>query len=266
MRLLLLLLCALSSASLGLADEVVVFTDGKRMTVESYEIKDAVVVITTLEGKLRSLPRSYVDVEATRGAASTRAPAPPEPSSAAREPEELSIPKERNAKVRWAIEHYGGKPLLEAFFDGLDQGMLGQSGTLSTAMTAELQKALKSSFVPNRLFSEATTTFLRTASPAAVDAWVAWLDAPGTRRVLARERWQETLGPGLGLGPSGGVPSTKTSPSKAVLVARLEKTTQILGDLVRHVHGRCFPHVRQLPIERARPVQEAPERDAPEPR
>jgi hypothetical protein len=45
--------------------DVVVFVDGTRMTVQHYEVKGNVVVITTQEGKLLSVPRNYINLEAT---------------------------------------------------------------------------------------------------------------------------------------------------------------------------------------------------------
>ena len=47
------------------AAEIVAFADGTRLTVQSYELKDGLVVMTTLNGKLQSVPRSYVDLEIT---------------------------------------------------------------------------------------------------------------------------------------------------------------------------------------------------------
>ena len=60
------------------ATGVVTFADGTRLSVQGYELKGELVVMTTLDGKLQSVPRSYVDLEATermngRGAASIRA-------------------------------------------------------------------------------------------------------------------------------------------------------------------------------------------------
>jgi hypothetical protein len=59
--------------------DTIVFVDGTRMEIQSYEVKEGVVLFTTMEGKLRSVPRSYVNLVATeqanrKGAAS---PAPP---------------------------------------------------------------------------------------------------------------------------------------------------------------------------------------------
>ncbi len=47
--------------------EVVIFVDGSRLEVSAYEVKDGLVLLTTTEG-LRSVPRSYVDLEATQRA------------------------------------------------------------------------------------------------------------------------------------------------------------------------------------------------------
>ena len=53
-------------AALGAAQTVMVLRDGSRLKVESFEIRDALVVITALDGKLQSLPLSLVDLEATQ--------------------------------------------------------------------------------------------------------------------------------------------------------------------------------------------------------
>ncbi len=47
------------------ATGVVTFADGTRLSVQGYELKGELVVMTTLDGKLQSVPRSYVDLEAT---------------------------------------------------------------------------------------------------------------------------------------------------------------------------------------------------------
>ena len=81
------LLAVLGSSSIVLGD-VVVFVDGSRMEVKSYEVKGSTVVLTTLEGKLRSVPASYVNMEATNRAnrqgaqgATTQSPTPSRPAA-----------------------------------------------------------------------------------------------------------------------------------------------------------------------------------------
>lgn len=69
---------------IALSQAIVVFVDGTRMEVESYEVKEGIVLLKTKEGKLQSVPRSYVNLVATeqlkRGAPAPAAPAPPAPA------------------------------------------------------------------------------------------------------------------------------------------------------------------------------------------
>ncbi len=51
--------------AVAVAADVVIFTDGTRMRVQKYEIKNKVVVITTMDGKLRSIPSNYINLDAT---------------------------------------------------------------------------------------------------------------------------------------------------------------------------------------------------------
>ena len=62
--------------------EVVAFVDGTRLTVQSYELRDRVLVIRTLDGKLQSIPLSYVDLETTERLNRADEPAPQARSSA----------------------------------------------------------------------------------------------------------------------------------------------------------------------------------------
>ena len=80
-----LLLVALwvAGASAAAAQKTIVFADGSRMAIQSYEIKGGSVQFTTTDGKLRSVPSSYVNLAATEeanGGASPQAPAAPAPS------------------------------------------------------------------------------------------------------------------------------------------------------------------------------------------
>jgi len=73
-------LCGL--AAIANAD-VVVFVNGSRMSVQSYEVKGNVVVITTEDGKLRSVPSNTIDLEATErmNGFGQKPPTPPPPPS-----------------------------------------------------------------------------------------------------------------------------------------------------------------------------------------
>lgn len=70
---------AMGAPRLAQAQVAIVFVDGTRMEVESYEVKEGIVLLKTKEGKLQSVPRSYVNLVATeqlnRGGASAPPPA-----------------------------------------------------------------------------------------------------------------------------------------------------------------------------------------------
>ncbi len=93
-------LLLLGTAERASAETVIVFVDGNRMEVRGYEVKDSLVLITTVEGKLQSVPRSYVNLVATeqlnRGGESAppaAAPAPPRPVEAPPKPTSAPKPK-----------------------------------------------------------------------------------------------------------------------------------------------------------------------------
>jgi len=66
--------------------EVVTFADGTRLSVQSYELKGNLVVMRTLNGKLQSVPRSYVDLEATARINGSPKPIALPPQSVANDP------------------------------------------------------------------------------------------------------------------------------------------------------------------------------------
>jgi len=87
--------------------EIVVFVDGSRLEVSGYEVKGGLVLLSTPEG-LRSVPSTYVDLEATqranRGSAIQASPQasparPAEPPPAAKDPPEPSLPPEHSPPV-----------------------------------------------------------------------------------------------------------------------------------------------------------------------
>ena len=58
-----LLTLAAVTVSTALSAETVRFTDGTDMEVASYEIREHVVVLMTADGKLRSVPKSFVHLD-----------------------------------------------------------------------------------------------------------------------------------------------------------------------------------------------------------
>ncbi len=97
MRVLLILgsmFIATMSMSTAAAEQTIVFVNGTRMAIQSYEVKGGIVQFTTLEGRLQSVPRSYVNLVATEqanrgGGSAEPAPAPPPPAPAAPAPEPI---------------------------------------------------------------------------------------------------------------------------------------------------------------------------------
>ena len=86
------------------AADVVVFADGTRMSVRSYQLKGDVVVITTQDGKLRSVPSTYINLEATErlnGRPPTGSPTPssPEPAAPPKPPTPSSPPSPPTTNV-----------------------------------------------------------------------------------------------------------------------------------------------------------------------
>ena len=54
-----------AGASAAAVQKTIVFADGSRMAIQSYEIKGGSVQFTTTDGKLRSVPSSYINLAAT---------------------------------------------------------------------------------------------------------------------------------------------------------------------------------------------------------
>jgi hypothetical protein len=83
------LIAYLVASSSSFAD-IVVFADGTQMEVSHYVIKGAMVLLTTPDGKLLSVPLAYVDMEATarenRGAEAPSTPAREAQPEASRQP------------------------------------------------------------------------------------------------------------------------------------------------------------------------------------
>jgi hypothetical protein len=82
MRILLVVVVSLLAPVGSATADVVVFVDGSRMSVKRYEVKGTVVVITTQDDKLRSVPRNSIDLEATERmngphTTAVQSPAPP---------------------------------------------------------------------------------------------------------------------------------------------------------------------------------------------
>lgn len=84
MRRIVLAATLLSGLAFSASADTVIFVDGTRMQVKSYQVKGAMVVLTTTDGKLRSVPAAYVNLDATERAnrRAGRASEPPPPAPA----------------------------------------------------------------------------------------------------------------------------------------------------------------------------------------
>ena len=96
MRTTLLFATALLASRLVSAQSIVVFADGARMEVQSYEIKEGVVLLKTKEGKLMSVPRTYVNLPATEQANKAKGESPPPAARPAAPPARAAAGKKRD--------------------------------------------------------------------------------------------------------------------------------------------------------------------------
>jgi hypothetical protein len=62
--------------------DLIVFKDGTRLSVQSYELRGEILVVTMMDGGLRSVPRSLVDLEVTERLNATARPQPVAPARA----------------------------------------------------------------------------------------------------------------------------------------------------------------------------------------
>lgn len=88
-----------SAAATEQNSQTIVFVNGSQMAIQGYEVKGGTVQFTTLEGRLQSVPRSYVNLVATErangGGGSSEpaaAPAPPPPPPAPAPPPPAAAP------------------------------------------------------------------------------------------------------------------------------------------------------------------------------
>jgi hypothetical protein len=191
--------------AVAFADEVLVFVDGSQMKVESYEIRGHTVVFTTLEGKLRSVPLSYVDVATMKGA--SKAAVPAEESTApvvqpvAAEPIPVAhvsprdgptVPTKpianhtdaRLGKAQRILELYGAGVTLLQFRRRIET----QIASSSQPNRHQLLGALEQGFNDDKVLDIVTRTFVEGSSEKQLDAWLAWLTCPIARRMIETEQ------------------------------------------------------------------------------
>ena len=148
---------ALAGAS-AVCAETVHFTDGTRMEVASYEIRDNVVILLTSDGKLRSVPRSYVDLDALA---------------------------DKEALVAEAIELLGLRRLTDEIASSARQAAAGiDEGSPTSEMLVD---AMSEGFASERIYRVAEETFREKATGVRLGAALEWLRSPFAHRMERAE-------------------------------------------------------------------------------
>ncbi|TDI39567.1 MAG: hypothetical protein E2P02_18425 [Acidobacteria bacterium] len=161
-----LLLAALGTATA----ETVFLNDGGALEVSSYEVRGDVVVFVTPDGKLRSLPRAYVDLDATQGRFSLS---------------ETSRLPTSEAMVAEAVELVGLRRLTDEIATSA-QGVA--RGVRHASFPPEvLALATSQGFRADRLYEVAEKAFRSRASRLELSAALVWLRSQLARRKRVSE-------------------------------------------------------------------------------
>ena len=162
-----LLLAALGTASA----ETVFLTDGGALEVSRYEVRDKVVVFVTPDGKLHSVPRAYVDLDATRKRGFALSDTYRLPAS--------------DAMVAEAVELIGLRRLTDEIATSA-QGVA--RGVRHASFPPDvLALATSEGFRADRLYEVAADAFRSKASRSQLSAALVWLRSPLARQKSALE-------------------------------------------------------------------------------
>ncbi len=211
MRWLILALATTLFATVTHAEEVLVFVGGARMTVESYEIRGNTVVFTTLDGKLRSVPLSYIDVTAITGdshpvASVEKSATPVETAEAPELPSGGTVAQpapppatgepidNRLGKTKRILELYGTEATLEQFRRRVEMQVVELGEALPQKSHHHLLGALRNGFASGVVLDTVARTFAEGASEKQLDSWLAWLECPLARRMIEMEQAARTNG------------------------------------------------------------------------
>ena len=134
--------------------ETVHFTDGTLMEVAGYEIRDNVVILLTSDGKLRSVPRSYVDLDAL---------------------------VDKEAMIAEVIELMGLRRLTDEIASSAQQAAAAiDEGSPASEMLVD---AMSEGFASERIYRVAEETFREKANGTRLGAALEWLRSPFARRM-----------------------------------------------------------------------------------
>ena len=140
--------------------ETVHFKDGTHMEVASYEIRDDVVILLTSDGKLRSVPRSYVVLDAL-------------------------APEDAEAMVVEARELLGLRRFTDEIASSARQAAVEiDDGSRTSGMLVD---AMSEGFASEHIYRVAEETFREGASGVRLGAALEWLRSPFARRMEQAE-------------------------------------------------------------------------------
>lgn len=173
--------------------ETVHFRDGTRMEVTCYEIRDNVVILLTSDGKLRSVPRSYVVLDAL---------------------------VDKEAMVTEAIELMGLRRLTDEIASSARQASARiDEGSRTSEMLAD---AMSEGFASERLYRVAEETFRKEATGMRLGAALEWLRSPFARRM---ERTESSGARGQLDSYVAGLESAPPSGGRVELLLRLDRAS-----------------------------------------
>ena len=173
--------------------ETVHFTDGTRMEVAGYEIRDNVVILLTSDGKLRSVPRRYVVLDAL---------------------------VDKEAVVAEAIELMGLRRLTDEIASSARQAAAGiDEGSPTSKMLVD---AMSEGFASERIYRVAEETFREKANSMRLGAALEWLRSPFARRM---ELAESSGNRGSLDGYIAGLESAPPSGDRVELLLRLDRAS-----------------------------------------
>ncbi len=263
MRIFTLILLLVALAAPSSANEILVLVDGSRMEVLSYEVRGNVVIITTLEGKLRSLPGTYVDVETSERLRSGSSPVPPAESP----PKKDEIPRadtrppsspgetlsnlDDPTKARKALDLYGVEELFTLMHAGMVQGLTESVGASPNALYDEIKNAFTEGFGPEHMMKRASVALARGMDTGLLDSWLEWLETSPVRRIVELENVSGSASEGDRTAFLEEMKLTPPSSHRQRLIWRLDDAiggSETLRRVLLAALSAMQPHLSALPV------------------
>ena len=148
-----------------LSTQTLVLRDGRRVEVKHYEVRDRMVVLTTPDGHLRSIPVTWVDVQATPGW----------PENA------------RRQHARTLLSDYGVRNGVSRLSVEIDAELRSIRSLVSHELYDALRSSYRNAFAGDRVFDDVVHAFAAEIDDETLATWSRWMTQPDTRRLLAME-------------------------------------------------------------------------------